>query len=70
MMTFDRLIRFSTWGYGLSFRGILDVTILIYSINYRGNFVAISLMANSVLRCARCIFSLLFTVNTSSSRSL
>ena len=57
-MTSDRLIRFGTWGYGLNFRGILDITVLNYSINYRRNFVVTSLMANSVLQGPRCKYVL------------
>jgi len=58
MITFDRVIRFSTSGHGLSFRVFLDITILNYSSNYRGNFVATSLMAYNVLQVARCIYVL------------
>ena len=54
MVTFDRLIRFSTLGFGLGFKGLLDVTVLNYFIYYRRNFVAANFMANSVLHGARC----------------
>ena len=53
------LIRFSTSGYGLSFRGVLDITVLNYTIHYCGNFVAASLMAYSVLQGARCKYILM-----------